>query len=163
MVTVLSSKDFWRFFYPFPYQQLVQTNAHKNGLDPLLVAALIRVESKFHAEAVSHAGAVGLMQVMPQTAYWAAGEMGLSGFSAQQLKDPSTNLSIGTWYLAKLRKEFGGNLVQVLAAYNGGDHNVKIWIRTGKIAQINDIPFPETRDFVNKVLASYVIYRRLYG
>ncbi len=162
VVFALSSKDFWRLFYPFPYRQTVEIQAKKNGLDPLLVAAVIRVESKFQAGAISNKGAIGLMQVMPQTGYWAAGEMGLPGFSVRQLANPSINLAIGTWYLARLHREFGGNLVQVLAAYNGGDHNVKKWLRTGRLDKISDIPFPETRNFVTKVLAGYVIYRRLY-
>lgn len=151
-------------FYPLKYHETVTRHARENGLDPLLVTAIIKVESNFNPGAVSPRGAVGLMQLMPETARWVAAKRG-EPFNAALLFDPEANIRFGTWYLTHLRHEFGDMLL-ALAAYNGGRTNVKKWLAeemwTGRAADVDQIPFPETRAFVRKTIWTYRIYRYLY-
>jgi len=152
--------------YPTPYKDLVTQYCAEHNVDPFLVTALMRVESRFRPHVVSEKGARGLMQVMPDTARWVAQELGMDRFDPEMLHDPRTNLRIGTWYLASLEREFGGDKVIVLAAYNAGRGNVRKWLDTarwtGRIEEIDRIPFPETRDYVRKVLRFYETYVRVY-
>jgi len=156
-----------RWLYPLPYSESVFAAAARHGLDPLLVAAVIRVESRFHPGAVSAAGARGLMQVLPGTGEWVAGRIGLRGFRAEMLYDPAVNVAIGTWYLAYLRDEFGGSVPASLAAYNAGRQVVAEWLAAGlwdgSERSADRIPFPETRRFVRAVLRDYRVYRLLYA
>ncbi|MBP2653501.1 MAG: slt 2 [Firmicutes bacterium] len=153
--------------YPFPYQEIVYRHALKNEVDPFLAVAVIRTESKFLPEARSDKGAVGLMQMMPETARWVAGQIKYNGFYDNLLNDPEVNICFGTWYLASLNGEFNNNEVLVLAAYNGGRGNVKEWMRkygwTDEFHEIEAIPFKETRDYVRKVLEAKKRYQSLYG
>jgi len=153
--------------YPVPYRDLIWRYAAQNGLDPYLVTAVIKVESNFRPDAVSAKGAVGLMQVMPDTARWAASKMGVLAPTAGDLVDPETNVRIGTWYLAELGREFEGNMVLTLAAYNAGRGMVHEWVADGTLAESNtgvdSIPFAETRNFVRRVLQTEERYRQLYG
>lgn len=155
-----------KFIYPFPHQDLVMQYAVKNDLDPYLVAAVIRTESKFVNQARSPKGATGLMQMMPETAKWVAEQTDYPNFSLTDLEDPEVNIRFGTWYLASLRKEFNNNDVLVLAAYNGGRGNVNQWMRqygwTMSFKDANQIPFQETREYVGKVLRSKQRYKELY-
>lgn len=152
--------------YPTPYKDLVTQYCAEHNVDPFLVTALMRVESRFRPHVVSEKGARGLMQVMPDTGRWVAQELGMDGFDPEMLHDPRINLRIGTWYLASLEREFGGDKVIVLAAYNAGRGNVRKWLDTarwtGRIEEIDRIPFPETRDYVRKVLRFYETYVRVY-
>lgn len=152
--------------YPTPYKDLVTQYCAEHNVDPFLVTALMRVESRFRPHVVSEKGARGLMQVMPDTARWVAQELGMDRFDPEMLHDPRINLRIGTWYLASLEREFGGDKVIVLAAYNAGRGNVRKWLDTarwtGRIEEIDRIPFPETRDYVRKVLRFYETYVRVY-
>lgn len=152
--------------YPVPYRDLIWRYATENNLDPYLVAAVIKVESNFRPDAVSSKGAVGLMQVMPDTARWAAGRMGIPAPTTGELSDPETNIRIGTWYLAALQTEFG-NWVLSLAAYNAGRGVVRDWVDNGVLAGHNpvadQIPFGETKSFVRRVLQAQQRYRQLYG
>ncbi len=156
-----------RWLYPLPYVPLIVAEAGRNGLDPLLVAAVIRVESRFRPDATSSVGARGLMQILPETGRWVAGRIGLRTFHPDQLFQPEVNVAVGTWYLAYLRTEFGGNLAAALAAYNGGRHNVRAWLKSGRwdgtVSGAGAIPFPETRYFVRAVMRDWRIYRWLYG
>lgn len=155
----------WRTIYPFPHKETIYYYARAYNLDPQLVAAVVRVESGFNPKATSPRGAVGLMQVMPETARWVSRQAGLP-FEPKQLYDPVYNIQVGTWYLAYLHQEFDGNLAMVLAAYNGGSAKVKEWVATqrwdGSLRNIDRIPFAETRDFVRKVLRDYQFYRWIY-
>jgi soluble lytic murein transglycosylase len=166
LVAAFSTQAVWQALYPFPYPTLVRRTAARYGLSPLLVAAVIRAESKGRPGATSRRGAIGLMQVMPATGAWAATRMGLTGFRAADLRDPATNVAIGSWYLHSLLARYRGNLALALAAYNGGERNVDTWLRSGQWpgteASEGQIPFGQTRDFVRSVLASYEVYRRLY-
>ena len=155
-----------RWFYPIRYVTEIAAHTQGTALDPYLVAALIRVESNFQPDACSMKGARGLMQLMPETAQWVAQQRGLK-VAAIDLADPDTNIGLGTWYLTMLQEEFDGNLVVALAAYNGGRGNVSRWLSeqrwNGRLDGVRDIPFLETRLYVQRVLGVYSWYVRLYG
>lgn len=155
-----------KFFYPLPYRDIVAECAAERRLDPMLVAGVIRSESGFRQEAKSHKGATGLMQLMPETAQWIAEQIGDKNFTQSDLNDPATNIRFGTWYLASLEKEFAGNEVLVLAAYNAGRGNVKSWMEKYRwgmdFSDISQIPYQETRRYVERVLQSKAAYHRLY-
>ena len=135
-------------------------------VDSNLTAAVIKNESKFRREVHSHRGAVGLMQLMPDTAKWIAGQLGDTEYSEQGLHEPGRNIRYGTWYLSTLQKEFYGNDVLALAAYNAGRGNVQEWIKEKDwpkdFSDIDAIPFEETRDYVRQVLNDQKKYRELY-
>lgn len=155
-----------RFVYPFHYRDTITAEAHKNELEPLLVAAVIWVESRFNAEAQSPKGARGLMQVMPETGLWVAEQIGMDGFIEDKLYDPGVNIAIGTWYLKDLIRQFDGNSYAALAAYNGGLNHVSRWLTSGvwdgTKDQLEGIPFPETRYFVSRVAKTYKRYQQIY-
>lgn len=155
-----------KFVYPLQYDYMVRQYAYENHVAPALVAAVILVESKFDENASSHRGAVGLMQIMPDTAQWIAEEMELPDYSPNQLEDVQTNMKMGTWYLAYLLKEYDGNKVLALAAYNAGRGHVDSWIKEygweKKFSEIDEIPFSETRNYVKIVLLNEKQYNHLY-
>lgn len=151
--------------YPIPMADLVHREAAACGLDPLLVAAVVRRESGFEPRAVSERGARGLMQVMPETGAWVAGRLGLRGYHPDRLFEPAYNLRLGCAYLAYLLERFGGDAVAALAAYNGGEGTVDDWIARGRWHPrrgAEAIPYPETRRFVTGVLRDYRVYVWLY-
>ncbi|MDA8234503.1 MAG: lytic transglycosylase domain-containing protein [Clostridia bacterium] len=163
---VLNSVWFWRVFYPLPYKELIKKEAYNHHVEPLLIAAIIRNESKFNSKATSKRGAIGLMQIMPETGSWIAQQRKIKDFNPDSLFHPETNISYGTWYLANLSKEFHDDPVLIIAAYNGGRGNVRDWLNqnrwTGEHTTLDQIPFTETRNYVKKVLRDYEIYRELY-
>jgi soluble lytic murein transglycosylase len=129
----------------------VRAHAEAAGLDPALVCAVVRAESRFHANAVSPRGAVGLMQIMPDTALWIASRLNVTAFDTH---DPETNLRFGTWYLRYLVDRFD-NLDLALAAYNAGPTRVAGWVAQGATA------FPETAAYVTRVRRAVPVYRFL--
>lgn len=155
-----------KFVYPLQYDYLVRQYAYEDKVDPALVASVILVESKFDERAASQPGAHGLMQVMPDTAQWIADEMGMTGYTPDKLNDVRTNIRLGTWYLAYLLKEYDGNQVLALAAYNAGRGHVDSWIRKygwkKDFQEIEKIPFSETREYVKIVLLNEKHYKQLY-
>lgn len=155
---------FMKYLYPLNYEGSIVKYAREYNVDPYLVASVIKVESNFSPEVVSSKGAVGLMQLMPTTAQWVAEKIAMEGVTPEHLKNPDLNIRIGTWYLSSLMKEFHGDLTLVLAAYNGGRGNVAQWLKSGELdgTREEQIPFPETRNFVTKVKKSYKWYRKLY-
>lgn len=163
----LQSKWFWKIFYPWPYRSEITQAADRLDLDPYLLAALVRVESRFNANAESEAGARGLMQVMPETASWVAKQIGIQDFHENQLDQPGVNLLIGSWYLASLFEDFHGNQVTGLAAYNAGHGNVQAWLKDGlwkgTMADVDRVPFPETQSYLRAVMRDYEIYKYLYA
>ncbi|HBC92191.1 MAG TPA: lytic transglycosylase [Pelotomaculum sp.] len=166
LLAILNFDSIFRFFNPLPYHDTITFYGKVYNVDPALIAAVIKAESNFDSEAVSVRGARGLMQIMPETGLWAADQTGESTFDSELLFDPETNIKLGTWYLSDLGKEFDGSTVLILAAYNGGRGNVKDWL-AGKTlinpeASISQIPFPETRYYVKKVLLYYRLYSYLY-
>ncbi len=161
-------EDLWLLAYPQGYWQSILSAARQNGLDPYFVAAIIREESQFRAEAVSPAGARGVMQVMPSTGEWIARKNNIAGFDCSQLLDHDVNIAVGVGYLAHLMKRFDGVPYLVSAAYNAGPEAVASWLEKsgGKREAdvfVETIPYAETRWYVKKVLRNYAEYRRIYG
>lgn len=156
-----------RVIYPFPYQDLVTARAEELGLDPYLVAGLIRQESAFEKAIVSVAGAVGLMQVMPATGEELARRVGPPGFRPESLKTPELNVHLGTSYLAGLYERYEGKLPLVLSAYNAGPTRANRWRRFPEAQDplrfTERIPFSETRGYVKNVTRNRALYRWLYG
>lgn len=154
--------DFWtlrRNFEPIKYQDLIKKYAEQNQLDYNLLAALIYVESRFDNESISAKGAVGLMQLMPETANWVAEKLNQESFNISDLKDPEQNIKFGSWYFSYLFQKFDFNLVKTLAAYNAGEKNVSKWVFSGWDGKLtNELPFAETDDFVRRVLATRDYY-----
>ncbi len=154
-----------RIYYPFQYREEIENLGRIYDLEPELIAGLIHVESKFNPAAESRRGARGLMQIMPATGIWAAEALEMPDFNSDKLFDPLINLEIGCWYLAGLRDEFS-NITLALAAYNAGRGNVRRWIESGiwdgTQENLEDIPFLETRLYVNKVERTWQRYRALY-
>ncbi len=157
--------DFWMLAYPQGYWDSILSYSRKYGQDPYFIAAIIRQESQFRSEAVSPAGARGLMQVMPATGEWVARNIRLRGFDAGKLYDSDTGINIGTWYIGSLMKRFKGDPVLVAAAYNAGPEAVSRWSMNGMDRDefVESIPFQETRGYVKKVMQNYAEYKRIYG
>ncbi len=155
-----------RRLYPLPYLKRVSREANKRGLDPALVLAVIRAESYYDAKVTSNSNAIGLMQILPSTGRIIANYLNLPAFKSDDLFDPTVNISIGTWYLAALLKEFKGQVPLALAAYNAGPFHVKRWIRwAGQVDLeefIDRIPFIQTQVYVKKILGYYYRYHSLY-
>jgi len=166
VILIVSSNWFWRMLYPVNHEGLIREAAARTELDPLYVAALIRVESKFEEEGISHVGATGLMQLMPETAEWIAGQSGIPYRGQEDLALPETNIRLGAWYLGYLKQQFKGNLVAMTAAYNAGQGRVSRWISTGVWDGAFDtsdrIPVGETRHYVQRVFYTYDKYKKLY-
>jgi len=155
------------YFYPQPHKEIVFTQAQEHGIDPYLVFAIIRAESKYEDAAESPVGAKGLMQIMPETAQWIAKQRGMGALEPDSLHDPQVNISLGCWYLADLSREFDGRLPLVIAAYNAGRGRVSEWqaagVWDGQAETIDRIPFQETRNYVRNVLANYEAYQIIYA
>ncbi len=153
------------FNLPLSYADVIREQAAEKHLDPALIAAVIYAETKFDPR-TSAAGAEGLMQILPQTAEFLARRSGGITFTVSDLAKPEVNIAYGSYYLRYLLDRYGGKPVLALAAYNGGETNVDNWAaaarRRGHPLTIEEIPFPETRDYVRKVLAEQRNYRRTY-
>ena len=153
--------------YPRGFWEFIEETAGREKIEPYLVAAVIREESRFDPKAYSRAGAMGLMQLMPKTAQRMKSSTQVSLSREGDLFLPEKNITLGAHYLGKLVRQFRGNLVFAIAAYNGGENAVERWIRrTGDIPLdefIEEIPYRETRNYVKKVLKSYMEYNRLWG
>jgi soluble lytic murein transglycosylase len=158
---------YWKLLFPQPYWEDLTANSQKNGLDPFLVASLIRQESEFNAGVVSHANAWGLMQLLPSVGKAAAKKEGIKHFDANQLLNPATNLRLGTFNLRQVMDRFGGQAEYALAAYNAGDVPVRQWLAAGDYKDIAEfvesIPYTETREYVQAILRNREIYRALYS
>jgi soluble lytic murein transglycosylase len=150
---------------PLRYSSIIEQQASAKQLDPALVAAVIYAETGFDAR-TSSAGAVGLMQIEPATAEALARQSGATTFHVSDLGTPAVNIAYGSYYLAQLLKTFGGDETAALAAYNGGETNVGRWIAQAHAAGhrfgLGDIPFPQTRAYVAKVMQAETEYRRKY-
>jgi len=159
--------DHLRRSHPRKYSPIIESHAQKQGVSPMLIYALTRIESRFRPDAVSHADAHGLMQLIPETAGALASDLGLAQPSRAALHVPELNVRLGTLYVRRLMRRFGGEPVYALAAYNAGPGAVERWQKergTGQVDEfVEEIPFDETRLYVKKVLASHRIYTRLYG
>jgi len=160
-------KSYWQILFPRPYWSDLNRYASANGLDPYLVASLIRQESEFNPEAVSRADAYGLMQVLPKVGKGLAKELRIRHFSTDDLTRPTLNLQLGTRYFKQMVDEFGGQVEYALAAYNAGSDRVKDWRTNASYRDIAEfvesIPFTETREYVQAIMRNANIYRALYG
>jgi soluble lytic murein transglycosylase len=145
-----------RLRYPLAYEPIVRGHARNYDLDPALLAAVIYQESKFDADARSDAGAVGLMQLQPETAKGIAIRTGGSRFRVDDLTNPEINVRYGSWYLRHLLQKYGDEEL-ALAAFNAGQGNVDRWRREGK-----GIAFAETRAYVERIDELKRIYRDAY-
>jgi peptidoglycan lytic transglycosylase len=148
---------FQRLRYPLRYEQIVRAHARNYRLDPALLAGVIYQESKFRADAKSSSGAIGLMQLRPDTAKGIAIRTGGNRFQTSDLYNPEINIRYGSWYLRHLLDKYGDERT-ALAAYNAGQRNVDTWRAEGK-----GIQFSETRAYVDRVEKLKEIYRRAYG
>jgi peptidoglycan lytic transglycosylase len=161
-------KEFLEMIFPRPHQFETAQNASKGGVDPLLVWSIVRQESAYDSCAVSPAGALGLMQVTPRTALVVSNQSDCSSHQiVQDLLDARKNLALGILILAQNVKQFKGNIIPAIAAYNADINKVKQWVgRNGRMRQdefIENIPYSETRLYVKKVLANLAAYSKIYS
>lgn len=156
---------YWHILFPEPYWSIIKTESAKNGLDPYLVASLIRQESEFNPSAVSYANAWGLMQLLPSVGRTLARQEGMTHFQTFMLLDPETNIRLGTRYLKQMLDHFGGVPEYALAAYNAGDSRVEDWQAAGPYSGMDEfvesIPFTQTREYVQAILRNIEIYREI--
>jgi soluble lytic murein transglycosylase len=155
--------EYWQALFPFPYFQTIISWSQKRQLNPILVTSLIRQESRFEKEIRSPVGAVGLMQVMPDTGKWIAEQLKIPKYS---LSDPQDNIKLGTWYLNHTHQEYSNNSLLAIASYNAGPGNVTQWLGKYRTSDpdvfVEKIPFSETQGYVESVFGNYWNYLRLY-
>lgn len=161
-IMLMPQVEHW--MYPLKYEGIIRQASAEAGISPALTASVILAESGFNPEARSCVGAVGLMQLMPETAVWMAEYSGirLPDKSNAVLTDPEYNIRLGAQYISWLMHRFGMRKVEALAAYNAGQHEVDSWIERRGHLRIRDIPVGETRCFVGKVLKNERRYLKLY-
>lgn len=162
-----ATPTYWQTVYPFPFSDLIQTWSQQRQLNPLLVTALMRQESRFEPKIRSGAGAIGLMQVIPSTADWIVGQIGESKSDLDtKLETPNENIKLGTWYLDYTHQEYNNNSMFAVASYNAGPGAVAGWVAKGygdPDVFVKNIPFNETQGYVEAVLGGYWNYLRLYN
>ncbi len=158
----------WTLAYPAAFAPHVWRTAWENDVDPLLMLSIMRAESLYRHDAVSHAGALGLIQVMPATGAKVAALSAMTDFRVERLLEPDVNISLGTYYMGKLLRRFGpGQFPMAVGSYNGGPHNIGRWLNAKVGADLEDfveeIAFDETRNYIKKVTSYYAIYSDLYA
>jgi soluble lytic murein transglycosylase len=150
---------------PLRHEDIIRQQAAAKDLDPALLAGMIYAESKFR-DVTSGAGAKGLMQITPATAGYIAHLSGGTAFEVKDLSSPQVNISYGAYYLRYLMNRYDNNIVLALAAYNGGEGNVDRWVSEASAQERNlrvrDIPFPETKAYVMRVIDARGAYARTY-
>ena len=155
---------YWYGLFPFPYQDQILQYAHQEKINPLLVISVMRKESTFDPEIDSVVGAIGLMQIVPPTANWVATQIQLPEYS---LTNPQDNINIGTWYLRHNHHRYNDSSLLAVASYNAGTGNVSAWLDRYDLNDpdrfVEQIPFPETKDYVEGVFGNYWNYLRLYN
>ena len=158
---------YWKILFPQQYWGAIEQESAKNGLDPYMVASLIRQESEFNPGAISPANAFGLMQLLPSVGRSMAKQEGIHHLNDSELLNPETNIRLGTRYLKQTLDKFDGQAPYAFAAYNAGDSRVTDWQAVGKYRGMDEfvesIPFTETRDYVEAILRNESIYRQLHG
>lgn len=151
--------------YPIKYEHFVEKYSKKYNLDKWLVYGIIRTESRFDVYAVSSADAKGLMQLTDETGRDCAKKTGTSGYTAEKLFDPETNIQFGCYYLSELIKKYD-YLETAIAAYNGGPGNVDSWLKDNRYSfgdgRLADIPFNETKKYVKSVIEARDMYKNIY-
>lgn len=152
-----------KYVYPLKNKETVFHFADMYGLERALVLSVIKVESDFDKNAESRAGALGLMQITPDTAKYIAS---LQGITTYDLKDARTNVNFGCFYIKYLMQRFK-NVNTAMVAYNAGEGNVSLWLNNSEYSDdkitLKKIPFPESREYINKINKTFVKYKKLYG
>jgi soluble lytic murein transglycosylase len=151
---------------PLSHADIIRAQAHEKHLDPALIAGVIYAETKFIPR-TSPTGALGLMQIEPETAAFLARRSGGTSFTIADLATPQVNIAYGAYFLRMLLNHYDGHELPALAAYNGGEANADRWVAAAAAAghdlAVADIPFPETRDYVVRVMRAQRAYRAQYG
>jgi len=159
-------QPYWQGLFPRPYWDALRQYSEANGLDPYLVASLIRQESEFNPGAVSRANAYGLMQLLPKTGKGTAKQVGMHDFKTDSLLNPTVNIELGTKYFREMVDHFGGQVEYALAAYNAGSSRVEDWRSSGNYRDIEEfvesIPFTETREYVQAIVRNAEVYKQVY-
>src|ERR687890_1405953 len=148
-----------RTMYPLRYEAVILQASEENDLDPTFVAGVVYTESRFRPDAESQSEAYGLMQLLPQSARFIQRKSGIKG----DYRDPEVNLKLGNWFLGYLEDRYNGDERHMLAAYNSGEGSVDAWISDKDFDIAKDIPYKETREYVDKVLQAQKTYQELYG
>ena len=148
-----------RAIYPLRYEEIIREASEENGLEPSFVAGVIYTESRFRPDVESHREAYGLMQLLPQSARYIQRKSGIEG----DYRDPKVNIRLGTWLLGYLEDRYEGDERLMLAAYNSGEGNVDAWVSDEGFDIEKDIPYKETRNYVNNALEAQKAYQELYG
>ncbi|MCF6092972.1 lytic transglycosylase domain-containing protein [Microaerobacter geothermalis] len=156
----------WQNMYPIFYVEEVMEASKLFDVDPYLILAIIQIESNYVETTQSKKGAIGLMQLMPETAKWAIKEGNFPKEVVDKVNEPEVNIFIGTWYVSFLKRKFNGNYAAVVAAYNAGPGNVEKWLSQGiwdgTIEKSEWIPYGETRHYLQRVFYYYGRYQRIY-
>jgi len=159
-------QEFWKFAFPLPYRAELERFAKQYGLDPFLVAALIRQESEFNPKAISSANARGLTQILPGTGRELSRRLKMKAYGTPSLFVPAVSLQLGTFYLKTIVDNLGGRWEAALAAYNAGPSRAKAWSSWGEFREpaefIETVPFAQTRNYIQTVLRNADTYRRIY-
>ena len=148
-----------RTVYPLRYEVAIKEASEENGLEPTFVAAVIYTESRFRPDVESHQQAYGLMQLLPQSAHYIQRKSGIEG----DFRDPEVNIKLGTWFLGYLDGRYEGDERLMLAAYNSGEGSVDAWTSDEGFDIEKDIPYKETREYVDRALEAQKNYQDLYG
>jgi soluble lytic murein transglycosylase len=153
--------------FPYPYRELIRREAEEWGIDPVVMAAIIRQESAFKSDIVSRAGAIGLMQVMPPTGAELARRHGPTPFTDATLSSPEVNLHLGAVFFRDMSRRYDNDLPLVLSAYNAGPTRATAWRQFPEAVDplrfTERIPFEETRGYVKNVRRNVALYRALYA
>ncbi|OWR29020.1 lytic transglycosylase [Saccharibacillus sp. O23] len=167
LAALFFSSGWMSWVYPIGYKEEIRKQSESYRIDPFLIASIIRVETNFRPSKESRVGALGIMQLMPDTADWAIKQGKLPEATPDRIKhEPETNILIGTWYLRNLSDQFGDNSLEVIAAYNAGPGNVKKWLDSGlwdgTLENVRNIPIGETRHYIQRVVYYYNQYTKVY-
>lgn len=148
-----------RTMYPLRYEETIREASEENDLKPAFVAGVIYTESRFRPDVESHKEAYGLMQLLPQSAHFIQRKSGIKG----DFRDPKINIRLGTWFLGYLNDRYDGDERLMLAAYNSGEGSVDAWTSDRGFDIEKDIPYKETREYVERALEAQKTYQELYG
>ncbi|AZN42423.1 lytic transglycosylase domain-containing protein [Paenibacillus albus] len=169
LLTLLFVRSEWmsHWMYPVKYRSDIVISATNYKLEPHLVAAIIRVETNYKPGVVSKKGAIGVMQLMPDTAKWIIERGGFTNVTLDAISNqPDIGIEMGSWYLNALYNQFDGNMYTVIAAYNAGPGTVNRWLKAGtwdgKLETVDQVPYGETRHYVQRVIYYYNKYKDLY-
>jgi len=158
---------FYRNRYPLLHNDVIEEYCALYNVDKYLVHSIIRTESFYDENAVSSKGALGLMQIMPDTGEWIAEKLNLENFTKEDLFDCEKNIMMGVWYIGYLSDKFNGNIDNTIAAYNAGPTNVSKWLAEKTLSvdgeNLNNIPFEETKKYKEKVSNAYEMYLKIYS